>query len=251
MKHVLVVIDNIVQYEKIKNIFEGCNEDDLDVDFCHSPIKSHIWEHPDFRCGNFIIDVKKDLKSIIDKYDLVISVHCYQFFPKELVKNIRCINIHPGYNPINRGWYPQVFSIIHNLPIGATIHEMDEKLDNGPIIARKFVEKYVWDTSFTLYNRVLDAEIELLLSNFADIINGDYKKIVPEGDGNMFGKADFYHLCELDMNKNGSFMEFYDLLRALSHGDYKNAFFVDEKGEKIFLNLSIEKSGDFLSIDKV
>ena len=46
-------------------------------------------------------------------YKVGISAHCKQIFPAKLVENVRCYNIHPGYNPYNRGWFPQVFSIIN------------------------------------------------------------------------------------------------------------------------------------------
>jgi methionyl-tRNA formyltransferase len=241
MNRVLVVIDNIFQYEKIKKIVLIKGLEDL-FDFKHSIVKSAIWNHIDFKNkSDSIIDVKKSVKDIIEKYDLVISVHCFQFFPKELVNQIRCINVHPGYNPINRGWYPQVFSIIHNLPIGATIHEMDEKLDNGPIIARKFVDKYSWDTSITIYNRVLDAEIELLEQNFEAILSSTYSKQIPENTGNMFTKLDFANLCHIDMEQVGTFRSFYDRLRALSHGEYKNAYFIDDlTKKKIHIKIDID-----------
>src|SRR5687768_5901648 len=85
------------------------------------------------------IHLKSEFQEIIKAYDLVISLHCKQLFPAELVKAVRCINIHPGYNPYNRGWFPQVFSIINKLPAGATIHEIDEEIDHGKIIAQQQV----------------------------------------------------------------------------------------------------------------
>jgi dTDP-4-amino-4,6-dideoxyglucose formyltransferase len=240
MKKVLVVIDNILQYDRIKKLID-VRKPDANFTFKHSIIKSAIWEHPDFKNeNNSIIDVKKQKDEIINSFDLVISVHCFQFFPKELVNGVRCINIHPGYNPINRGWYPQVFAIVNDLPIGATIHEMDEKLDNGPVIAREFVEKYPWDTSLTIYNRVLEKEMKLFEKNIDAIIHGTYKTILPENNGNIYSKNDFKNLCKIELNEEKSFRYFYDLLRALSHGDYKNAFIIDpETGKKIYIKLEI------------
>ncbi len=239
MKKILVVIDNVIQYEGIKQIFEKYNRIDIEINFCHSTTKTAIWEHQDFVDGTKKVDVLNDVAKIIAKYDLVFSVHCLQFFPKELVQNLRCINIHPGYNPINRGWYPQVFAIIHNLPIGATIHEMDEKLDNGPIIARKFVEKHDWDTSYSIYERVLKAELELFDENFDAIIDNKYTPVLPESKGNFYVKKDFENLCKIDMNEVGTFKQFYDKARALSHNDFKNAYFINDEGKKIFFKVEI------------
>jgi methionyl-tRNA formyltransferase len=242
MKKVLVIIDNVFQYERIKSIISKKYLNAI-FTFKHSPVKSAIWKHEDFKeLETSMIDVKKDTEIIISNYDLVISVHCFQFFPKELVNRVKCINIHPGYNPINRGWYPQVFAIINKIQIGATIHEMDAELDNGPIIARSFVQKFNYDTSYTLYNRVLEKEMELLTQYFEDIINGTYKLSFPESKGNMYKKKDFNELCMIDLNEVGTFKYFYDKLRALTHGEYKNAYFIDEEsGEKIYVSIDINK----------
>lgn len=240
MKRILVVIDNRRQYEKIKQIIHEKNRNDLSFDFWHSNVHTDIWNHSDFYNQNKVLNIKEKTDWIIANYYMVISVHCYQFFPASLVNNIKCINIHPGYNPINRGWYPQVFAIVHDLSIGATIHEMDEKLDNGPIICRKFVEKFPWDTSLSIYDRVLDAEMELFHGNFNEIFDSTYTSKKPEKGGNFFSKKDFRDLCEIDLNQNVTFKEAINRLRSLTHGDYLNAYFLDpNSGKKVFLNLTL------------
>jgi methionyl-tRNA formyltransferase len=238
---ILIVIDNIIQYERLKILLSEKETNKVEFVFKHSAVRSAIWDHEDFNDhADSIIDVKNDIEYVLQQFDLVVSVHCFQFFPKKLVSNVRCINVHPGYNPINRGWYPQVFAIIHDLPIGATIHEMDEKLDHGPIIARSFVDKYPWDTSESIYNRVLEKEMELFDLHFDKIVSGEYESIAPEDRGNLFSKADFKQLCEINLEEKATFREFYDRLRALTHGDYKNAFFIDQgSGKKVFLKLDI------------
>jgi methionyl-tRNA formyltransferase len=172
----------------------------------------------------------------------VFSLHCKQFFPPELISNVKCINIHPGYNPLNRGWYPQVFSIIHDLPIGATIHEIDNKLDHGPIIDREFVQKYIYDTSESLYNRVLDMEIQLLKKNLLPILKNDYSILIPEEEGNLFLKKDFNNLLEIDLNKEYKAIDLINILRALTHGKYSNAFYYNKSnGRKIFISINLHE----------
>lgn len=238
MVRVLVVIDNLTQYERIRKITEDLDYP-VEFDFKHSNTKSSIWNHKDFVDGKSVIDINLQSVEIIKNYDLVISVHCYQFFKSEFVNSIRCINVHPGYNPINRGWYPQVFSIINDLDIGATIHEMDEKLDNGPIIARALVEKKPWDTSYSLYHRVLEKEVELFEKYLIKILENSYSTINPESGGNFFTKRDFEELCFIDLNQVGTFNDFYNRLRALSFDGYENAYFFDKNGNKIFIKLEI------------
>lgn len=187
-----------------------------------------------------IKDSKSVLKSI-ELYDLIISLHCKQRFPDELVSSVECINIHPGFNPYNRGWYPQVFSIINKKQAGATIHLMDEEIDHGEIIDQMKVDVKKSDTSLDVYERVLRAEKKLIKKNLARLINGDFSTERPEVEGNYNSLDDFRSLCQLDLGNVATLSEHVDMLRALSHGKFKNAFFYDENGKKIFIRLSLEE----------
>jgi dTDP-4-amino-4,6-dideoxyglucose formyltransferase len=241
-KNILVITDNVLLSSRLEQIILNISKDHI-VTFAISPFTEILEFTKQLKSPVNIINLKssKHVKKVIENYDLVISIHCKQIFPKELVNNVKCINIHPGYNPINRGWYPQVFAILNELPIGATIHEIDEELDHGPIIAREFVDKYAWDTSKDIYDRVLEKEIELLKKNLHNILKGNYNTIKPEENYNLFLKKDFNKLLNLDLNEVGSFKSFITRLRALSHGTYKNAYFIDpESGKKVFVKIDLQ-----------
>ena len=182
-----------------------------------------------------------DLFNISPKYNLIISAHCKKIFPPKLVNSFRCINLHPGLNPYNRGWFPQVFSILNKLPIGATIHEIDEKVDHGPIIFQEEIKIESTDTSFSLYNKVIKKEIELFENNFNKIISNNYTTIIPKDQGNLNWKKDFDNLCEIDLNNIDSFENHLNLLRALTFGKYKNAYFIDKEGNKIYISIDLKK----------
>lgn len=182
-----------------------------------------------------------DLYNIDSKYELVISAHCKKLFPPKLVNSFRCINIHPGLNPYNRGYYPQAFSLINKLPIGATIHEIDEKLDHGPIIYQEEIEIKSTDTSFSLYNKVIKKEIELFEKNFNSIINNNYIITTPKNEGNLNLKKDFDNLCKIDLDNIDTFENHINLLKALTFDEYKNAYFIDKNGDKIYLNIKLSK----------
>jgi dTDP-4-amino-4,6-dideoxyglucose formyltransferase len=188
------------------------------------------------------LDIKKNYTFLIQEFDLIISMHCKQIFPKELVENVRCINIHPGYNPTNRGWYSQVFSIIHSIETGATIHEMDAEVDHGAIIARKKVPTHSWDTSLSLYNKIVEAELELIENNIVAVIENSYSITIPENEGNTYWKRDFNTLCELDLDKKATYKEVINHLRAVTHGEFNNAYFIDkETNKKVFVKIILEQ----------
>jgi methionyl-tRNA formyltransferase len=221
---ILVISDNTFIKEKIIEIFKSKNT------------KCDLFESKDLNFkNNLFIDY------LISEYKLIISAHCKKIFPKKLVESTRCINLHPGYNPYNRGWFPQVFSILNKLPLGATIHEMDEGLDSGDIIFQEEVPISNSDDSLSLYNKVLQKEINLFQNNFDKIIEGSYKKTRPKSKGNLNLKKDFDNLCKLDLNNIGTMGEHIDLLRALSHGDFENAYFLDKENKKIKVKIELKK----------
>ena len=223
-------------------IFNSLDLKEASVNYSISPHSEKDAFENEFQKEVLIINLKNKnhITQVINNYDLIFSIHCKQLFPKELVNSVKCINVHPGFNPINRGWYPQVFSIVYDLPIGATIHEIDEYLDHGNIIDRALVKKDITDNSETLYTKVLKMETELINKNLLTIIQNKYSTFTPENEGHLYLKSDFRKLCLIDLNENTNVGEFIDKLRALSHGDHKNAFFIDkESGKKIFIKLNI------------
>ena len=159
MKNVLVITDNVYLLKKFRTLIKSL---DLNARF--------KFRNSPGRVDNSLmavhelspINLKEEWQEVVQSYDLVISIHCKQIFPAEMTRAVKCINVHAGLNPFNRGWFPQVFSIINGLPWGVTIHEIDEELDHGDIIIQEQMELHAWDTSSSAYNRILDKEIELL-----------------------------------------------------------------------------------------
>ena len=246
-KNILIISDNLYLCKRFFSIIEKKKNNTINYTFSISPysiketfiIANNITTH--------VLNLKNqvDVDKIIATYDLVFSIHCKQIFPSDLVTKVKCINVHPGYNPINRGWYPQVFSILNDFPMGATIHEIDEQLDNGNIIVREYVDKKSYDTSETLYNKVIAKEIELLSSHIDLILDNNYEVIRPESQGNLFFKKDFYDLFQLNLEEQTTVGKVIDKLRALTHGDFKNAFFIDkETGKKVYVGIQLKLEGD-------
>jgi methionyl-tRNA formyltransferase len=181
-----------------------------------------------------------DVRGEVGDPDLILSLHCRQIFPAELVERVRCVNVHPGLNPHNRGWFPHVFSLLNGRPAGVTIHVMDARLDHGPIIARREVPIEAWDDSGALYARILAAEAELLREWFPRLVAGDYAATPPAAEGALHTKRDWESLRELDLAAEGTLGRHLDLLRALSHEGYRNAWFRDAAGRRVFVRVVLE-----------
>jgi len=191
--------------------------------------------------GVQVVIVKEKNIDFFKEYNLIISLHCQQLFPEWLFQNINCINVHPGLNPYNRGWYPQIFSIINGLPIGATIHLIDSELDHGNIIAQKEVKAFPWDNSYTLYKKILEAEIALIKENLTNLLTGEYTSYPPPTEGNVNLKKDFTRLLEFDLTQTMTGLEFINYTRAMTHNNFKNLYFIDEEtNRKVYIKINLE-----------
>jgi len=238
---ILLISDIGFQIDHFRALFakHGCNSFATLSVFC-SPGSEQELTQVSPKVGS--LHIKENVELICSSYDLIVSYHCRQLFPSEVVQKVRCVNIHPGFNPYNRGWYPGVFSIANGFPAGATIHEIDEKIDNGPIIAQKQIEILPEDTSGTVYPKIIKAEYELLEKWFLPIIHGNYTTFFPSEKGNLNYKKDYYALQQLDLNEQLTLRSAIDRLRALTHPPYKNAYFIDpETGDSIYISVEMKR----------
>ncbi len=238
MKKIFVVTDNKFIFKEFKRITAMKN---LQIEYFCSPKSSITFqkEIDDNSIKPLILNENIDF-FIHNTFDLGFSCHSKQLFPAAIVNNILCINIHPGLNPYNRGWYPQVFSIINGLPAGATIHVMDEKIDHGDIIIQKEIKINSYDNSWDVYNRIQLKEMELLEKVFDHLLDNKFLRISPASEGNYNSIHDYKNICSIDLTQKVTMKEAIDFLRAMTHPPYKNAHFYDENGNKIYISIELE-----------
>ena len=233
--NICIFTDNAYIYEGFCALLPRFPEHTFD--FFYSPWNAAFSPRENFRP----LRLKEQGADFYDRYDLFLSLHSKQLFPDALVENHLCINVHPGLNPHNRGWFPQVFSILNGLPIGVTIHKMDRELDHGPILWQEELPIYPQDTSKDVYDRILAKELELLDQHLEDILTGKYTLTPMAEEGNINYKADFDALCPIDLNEPATYGAVIDRLRALTHAPYQNAYFVDADGKKVYVGITLRK----------
>src|SRR5262249_17417629 len=120
------------------------------------------------------------------------------------------------------------------------IHEIDDQLDHGPIIAQRECPIEPWDSSGSVYARLMAIERELGVEHFAAGRDGSYTTEPPPIEGSLNLKKDLEELRQLDLNEHGTFGDFLNRLRALTHDDFRNAWFVDASGRKVFVRVVLE-----------
>ena len=105
---VVVITDNVNLYTAFKVMILPLSLEDVEFTYYCSPGNTQQF--------NFEIEeisIQKEYIRFVDDCHMVISLHCQQVFPPQLIDKVRCINVHPGLNPHNRGWYPHIFCIIN------------------------------------------------------------------------------------------------------------------------------------------
>ena len=116
----------------------------------------------------------------------MIYLHCIsKIIPKEFIKNNIILNAHPGILPLSRGVDSFKWSVIKKIPLGVTLHKIDENIDCGLILKRSLIPIQNKDTLYEIAKRSFDTEC-YLLSNFGDYFKNINKKIVVSNKSNYF-----------------------------------------------------------------
>ena len=86
----------------------------------------------------------------------------------------------------------------------------------------------------------------MLQKNLINILEGKYNSFPPEIEGNINLKKDFNQLCHLNLDSQATVGDTINLLRALTHGKYPNAFFIDPlTGKKVFVKILLTPESEF------
>jgi len=128
-----------------------------------------------------------------DALDLVV-LHGYRhIIPADVIaqSGTRIVNLHSSFLPFNRGAHPIFWCFYDGTPCGVTIHDVDDGLDTGPIIAQRTVDIDPWKMTFEDAHRMMRDELESLLWVELDaIVSGRTMPRAQLGDGTLHRVAD-------------------------------------------------------------
>lgn len=161
LKTVFFVLLNNVLGGKIHNVLKNNNVKVFDVNNINDSL--------------FLLELKKL------EPDVIISNNCPQRLKSEILKipRICSVNVHLGLLPKYRGVFPLFHAFIRNEKhFGVTVHYMNEKFDDGLIIAQKKVEICEKDNLFSLYEKAFKEVPELLSVSIENIAIKKVKPIV-------------------------------------------------------------------------
>ena len=176
---------------------------------------------PDCGVSAFFGDILR--KSVID------------LFPRGI------INLHTSLLPLNRGSYPNVWTIVDRTAAGATMHLVDEGVDTGPILAQIEIETCPSDTGLSLNQRLENAAIELFKNNWDKFVAGE---LTPQAQDHSLAtthrRNDTDQIDRIDLDATVRASDLIDILRARSCPPHRGAWF-EVDGQKYFMELKIEK----------
>jgi methionyl-tRNA formyltransferase len=179
--------------------------------------------------------------------DYLLSVHFQHIFPETVLEipTHDPINLHPAYLPYNRGWHTPSWALWEQTPYGATLHVMDESVDSGEIIAQRKVHPRPEDTANTLYQRALDAEIELFKNTWPSLADFSYDTSPQsEADATVHTKSDLEQIRPIDLEESVVARDLLRKLRALTTNDISEAAYFERGGDRYRVQVTVTPEKD-------
>ena len=178
------------------------------------------------------------------KPDIGVSYGYRHIIPKEIINLFpRLVNIHISYLPFNRGAHPNVWCIVDQTPAGVSIHEIDEGIDTGPILAKRLVFVEPFDTAKTLYDKLNAEAVDLFQDIWPGIRLTTEKppiSVMKLGVGNYHEVKDLESLDEIDMGKMYRARDLINQLRARTFTPWPGCYFIED-GKKIQIRIELEE----------
>lgn len=112
--------------------------------------------------------------------DLLISIACPKILKSKTIhlSKYGTINYHTGKLPKYRGRQPMFWAMLHEeKEIGISVHEMEEKIDAGPIIAQKSIPIDETKDLHSIYKKTIEIGPKVLLEAIQKILNKDTSRL--------------------------------------------------------------------------
>lgn len=173
--------------------------------------------------------------------DIVLSAFFAYILKPDVIEIPRrgCINLHPAYLPINRGWHPNVWPMLDGSPAGVTVHYIDPGVDTGDIIARRIVEVEPVDTGGTLHQKLTRELVELFKETWPSIKSGTNARIPQDPAlATSHKRKDMDELDYIDLDRPYRAGDLINLLRGRTYPPYPAAFFCYQ-GRKVYVRVQL------------
>ena len=190
------------------------------------------------------VKIRKEYEEVLSlEPDLIITCAYGQIIPKALLEypKYKCINTHGSLLPKGRGGAPIQRSIMNGEDkTGITIMFMNEKMDEGDILYQEEMPIDIHDTNATLFNKLSNLALDMLLKFLPEYIKGNYTAIKQDND-----KASYtYNITKEEefISFNEDVKKVYDHIRGLL--DNPGAYFVANDKKYKLISVDFEYCND-------
>lgn len=173
--------------------------------------------------------------------DYIFGIHFPYIIPSEVLRipKIGVVNLHPAFLPFNKGWHTPSWAIIEGYPYGATLHFMEEALDEGDIIHQKEIEVLPTDTANSLYQKVLKLEEEVFFEAFDNLSKLNPKRMKQIKEGTSHQKKELKVVQEINISENINPLDLINKIRALTTNDPNESAYYIMNNKKIGVQINL------------
>ena len=192
---------------------------------------------------------KKEIDGIVERLqmkqaDVLFSANFGYRFPQSVLALFkRPVNLHLSLLPYNKGAFPNVWAIIDGTPAGVSLHLMNDRFDEGPILFQSEVPVAADDTAMSLYQRLMIAAVNLVRDHGDDILHGRITPWEQPPGGTAHVEKEFYDLLRLDLERHYRAGDLINLLRAMTFPPHANLYFEHNEG-RTHINLQLCREGN-------
>ena len=190
------------------------------------------------------VKIRKEYEEVLSlEPDLIITCAYGQIIPKALLEypKYKCINTHGSLLPKGRGGAPIQRSIMNGEDkTGITIMFMNEKMDEGDILYQEEMPIDIHDTNATLFNKLSNLALDMLLKFLPEYIKGNYKAIKQDNAEATYT----YNITKEEefISFNDDVKKVYDHIRGLL--DNPGAYFVANDKKYKLISVDFEYCND-------
>ena len=202
------------------------------------------------------VKIRKEYGFVLDLHpDVIVTLAYGQIVPQGLldIPTLGCINLHGSLLPKYRGAAPIQYALINNeKKTGMTLMKMVKEMDAGEMYATEEVEISNEDNATSLFDKMGDAALRLILRVLPDYLEGNLKGIPQDESLVTFAPSIKPEEEKIDLSKSKE--EIFGLIRGLSEvpGAY---LYLDELKLKIYRaqivsNDTLGEVGEIVKADK-
>ncbi len=205
---------------------------------CEHLDEEHVWRGRAFRQPG----VSALLRAL--DLDLLVSVHFPYLVPPEILEIPRrgCLNLHPALLPYNRGWHTATWAMLEDTPVGATLHQMEEGVDAGPIVHQRAVEVGPGDTAAAIFPRLLAAELQVFKEAWPSVADAaEERRAQVEELATTHVRSDLFDpsVQRLDLAAERPVGDVVRQLRALTTSRLDEAAYFESDGRRFRVQVQI------------